>query len=38
MRFVPGRNGRAERIATPLADGPTYRHNPGEIMFRRIRP
>ncbi len=40
-RIGPDRIGRARRVealATPLADGPTYRHNPGDLVFSRDRP
>ena len=29
-------NGRFSRLSTPLADGPTYRHNAGPIEFARL--
>lgn len=35
FRFVAGEDGRVLRLATPLADGPTYRRNPGELFFER---
>jgi hypothetical protein len=36
FRFVPNSDGIITRLATPLADGPTYRNNPGELFFDRV--
>jgi len=36
FRFKAGPGGKITRLATPLADGPTYRHNPGELYFDRV--
>ncbi len=36
FRFIAGAAGRIARLATSLADGPTYRHNPGELIFERV--
>jgi CubicO group peptidase (beta-lactamase class C family) len=35
FRFITGPAGKITRLATRLADGPTYRHNPGELYFER---
>ncbi len=35
FRFMRLADGHVTALATPLADGPTYRHNPGEIVFKR---
>lgn len=35
FRFIAGPDGNISRLATKLADGPTYRHNPGELFFER---
>ena len=29
-------SGRVEHLRTPLADGPTYLHNPGDLTFSRL--
>lgn len=36
MRFRIGPSGTVQALATPLADGPTYRHNPGDLVFVRL--
>jgi hypothetical protein len=36
FRFESAPGGKIVRLATKLADGPTYRHNPGELMFERV--
>lgn len=36
FRFKAGPGGKIAGLATPLADGPTYRHNPGELYFDRV--
>jgi hypothetical protein len=36
MRFSIGPTGSVEALATPLADGPTYHHNPGDLIFVRL--
>ena len=38
MRFEFDAAGRATALATPLADGPTYRLKAGELLFRRADP
>jgi hypothetical protein len=38
MEFRINSSGRVSALATPLADGPTYRHNPGDLIFIRARP
>ena len=38
VRFRRGPGGRIVSLATPLADGPTYRHNPGDLEFVRLSP
>ena len=35
MTFRADAAGRVEALATPIADGPTYRFNPGEMIFAR---
>lgn len=35
MTFLTDAAGRVDRLATPIADGPTYRFNPGEMIFLR---
>ena len=35
MKFRADTAGRVEALATPIADGPTYRFNPGEMIFAR---
>ena len=35
MVFRADTAGRVEALATPIADGPTYRFNPGEMVFAR---
>ena len=36
LRFRIGPSSRVEELTTPLADGPTYRHNPGDLTFVRL--
>lgn len=36
VRFRIDPPGRVAALATPLADGPTYRHNPGDLTFARL--
>jgi hypothetical protein len=36
FRFTAGPGGNITRLATRLADGPTYRNNPGELLFERV--
>ena len=36
MTFLRDGEGRIDRLATPIADGPTYRFNPGDMIFRRF--
>ena len=36
VRFRIGPSGWVEELTTPLADGPTYRHNPGDLTFARL--
>lgn len=36
FRFTATADGQITRLAAPLADGPTYRHNPGELIFDRV--
>jgi CubicO group peptidase (beta-lactamase class C family) len=36
MRFHVAPPGRITHLATPLADGPTYAHNPGDLVFNRL--
>ncbi len=38
MEFRVDPSGRVSALATPLADGPTYRHNPGDLIFVRDPP
>jgi CubicO group peptidase (beta-lactamase class C family) len=35
MTFLDNGQGEVDRLATPIADGPTYRFNPGDMIFRR---
>ena len=35
FEFTPGDGPRMRALATALADGPTYRHNPGPLLFER---
>jgi hypothetical protein len=35
MSFVAETYGAVERLVTPIADGPTYRYNPGDMVFER---
>jgi CubicO group peptidase (beta-lactamase class C family) len=35
MTFLANGRGEVDRLATPIADGPTYRFNPGDMIFRR---
>ncbi|MDH3597312.1 MAG: serine hydrolase [Rhodospirillales bacterium] len=35
MTFLANGHGEVDRLATPIADGPTYRFNPGDMIFRR---
>lgn len=35
MTFQAGKNGAPARLVTPIADGPTYRYNPGDMVFER---
>lgn len=35
MTFEAGANGAVGRLTTPIADGPTYRFNPGDMIFER---
>ena len=35
MTFRADKAGRVQTLATPIADGPTYRFNPGEMIFAR---
>ncbi len=36
ITFSSDGQGRIDRLATPIADGPTYRFNPGDMTFRRV--
>ncbi len=36
VRFRIGPSGWVEELTTPLADGPTYLHNPGDLTFARL--
>ncbi len=36
VHFRIGPSGRVTELTTPLADGPTYRHNPGDLTFARL--
>jgi CubicO group peptidase (beta-lactamase class C family) len=36
MTFLANGGGEVDRLATPIADGPTYRFNPGDMIFRRV--
>lgn len=36
VRFHIGPSDRIKALTTPLADGPTYRHNPGDLTFARL--
>ena len=36
LRFRIDPSGRVAALATPLADGPRYRHNPGDLTFVRL--
>jgi hypothetical protein len=36
MRFRIAPSGRIEDLTTPLADGPTYLHNPGDLTFTHL--
>ncbi|MGB0629423.1 MAG: serine hydrolase domain-containing protein [Alphaproteobacteria bacterium] len=36
FRFQNLENGKFQTLATPLADGPSYRHNAGPLTFERI--
>ena len=38
VRFRRGPEGRIVSLAAALADGPTYRHNPGDLVFVRLSP
>jgi hypothetical protein len=35
MTFLADAAGRVDRLATPIADGPRYRFNPGDMVFAR---
>ena len=37
FRFTAEAGGKIAFLATKLADGPTYRHNPGELIFERLK-
>jgi CubicO group peptidase (beta-lactamase class C family) len=36
VTFLSDGAGAVDRLATPIADGPTYRFNPGAMTFRRV--
>ena len=36
FRFLELDDGKFQSFATPLADGPTYRHNAGPMVFKRV--
>jgi hypothetical protein len=38
LSFQGDRKGAVDRLVTPIADGPTYRYNPGDMVFRRRDP